>query len=124
MDGRETSIKQLFQGMAGAGAPEIMQGVVEKASPLRIRMTNDEKLVITDRITVVPRHLSDYEVTADISGGAVSGSVTTGGSLTSLSVSGCTIKVKNALKVGEKVLLLVLNKGKLYYVLDRVVKDG
>lgn len=124
MNGRETSIKQLFQGMMSGEAPELMEGTVISASPLKIQMTNDEKLIVTDRITVVPRHLSDYEVTADISGGSVTGTVSGGGSVTSLTQTGCKIKVKNALKKGERVLVLALNHGKLYYVLDRVVNDG
>lgn len=36
-------------------------------------------------------------------------------------ITGATIKVHNALKLGEKVHLLAFNDGKKYYVLDRAV---
>jgi hypothetical protein len=41
--------------------------------------------------------------------------------LQTFNISGATIKVYNALKVGEIVYLLSFNEGKKYYILDRVV---
>lgn len=143
-----TSIKALIQGMMPTNA-ELMQGTVISASPLKIQMVNDEKLIITERITVVPRHLSDYTTTADFtagkglnsstaiggshehSGGEHGGHISGNGShnhdggahshkLSSFTASG-TLTVHNALKVGETVYVLSLNNGKLYYVLDRTV---
>lgn len=102
-NGSATSLKGIFQGMIPADA-ELMQGTVISASPLKIQMANDEKLIVNERITVVPRHLSDYATTCSISGGASE-----------------NITVYNALKIGDKVHVLSLNNGKLYYILDRVV---
>lgn len=42
--------------------------------------------------------------------------------LSSFTLTGAKIKVYNGLKVGETVHVLSLNRGKLHYVLDRVVK--
>nr|DAL85211.1 MAG TPA: Protein of unknown function (DUF2577) [Caudoviricetes sp.] len=60
------SVKQLFQGMVPE-AMEVLQGKVISASPLKIQVVNDEKLVLTENIICLPRHLSDYTTTVDIS---------------------------------------------------------
>ena len=133
--GNETSIKQLFQSMIPDG-DEIMEGTVIQASPLKIQMTNDEKLIINERITIVPWHLTDYTTTADIlkddgsldsqtfqdggHGGHTGGDGAHINHLDTFNLYKGTIKVYNALKEGEKVHVLALNHGKLYYVLDRV----
>lgn len=136
-----TSLKQLFQGMAPDGA-EVMQGVVTSASPIKIQVVNNEKLVLGANILIVPKHLTDYIATIDISIGKGSiSSLTKGGqgkhghpkdsiletegehvhNLSTFSLAGASMTVKNALKVGEKVHILSFNNGKKYYVLDRVV---
>lgn len=146
------SVKQLFQGMVPE-AMEILQGKVISASPLKIQVVNDEKLVLTENIICLPRHLSDYTTTIDIQLGKGSiNSVTrsgqgthphgssgqhgghTGGdgshshpasegshvhNVATFNISGATMTVYNALKVGETVYLLSFNHGKKYYILDR-----
>ena len=144
------SLKGIFQGMMPANA-EIMQGNVISVSPLKIQMVNDEKLIINERITVVPRHLSDYttEATFTVGKGTLTSVTTTSGShqhsggthgghdggngshehvggthshpLSTYTLDHGTLTVWNALKVGEMVYVLSLNNGKLYYVLDREV---
>lgn len=146
----ETSLKGIIQSMMFDSA-ELMQGTVISASPLKIQMVNDEKLIINERITVVPRHLSDYTTTATytVGDGSLNSVTTTSGShthdggthgghgsgdgshthsggththpLSTFTLTKGTITVYNALEVGESVYVLSLNKGKLYYVLDRVV---
>ena len=101
-NGNAMSLKGIFQGMIPADA-EIMQGTVISTNPLRIQMTNNEKLIINQRITIIPRHLSNYTAACALSD--YSGKIT----------------IYNALRTGEKVYILSLNNGKLYYVLDRVV---
>ena len=122
--GNETSLKQLFQGLSG-DTGEIMQGTVISTGPLRIRMENDEKLVITDRITIVPRHLTNYTTTCTISWSTESKSGGAGEAAFashSHGVAGTkSITINNALQVGEKVFVLALSNGKKYYILDRVV---
>ena len=122
----KTSLKQLFQGMAGDGV-EVLQGIVKSASPLKIQIVNDEKLVIGPNIAYVPRHLTDYKT--EISGPNIQDCYYTGSGTESgtapvspphvHAVGRIKITVHNALKAGEKVHVLSFNHGKQYYVLDR-----
>lgn len=117
----KTSLKQLFQGMAGNGI-EVLQGIVKSASPLKIQIVNDDKLTIGPNITYIPRHLTDYTTTCTLTKGDkgyVNGPTSDGSRLTDFTFSG-SITVHNALQVGEKVHVLSFNHGKQYYVLDRV----
>lgn len=123
-DGSETSLKQLFQGMAGKDV-EVLQGIVKSTSPLKIQVVNDDKLTIGQNITYVPRHLTDYSMevtihwqTENSSGGSGDAAFASH----SHAIEGRkAITIHNALKVGEKVHLLSFNHGKQYFVLDRVV---
>lgn len=126
MDGEseQTSLKGMLQGMIPAAA-ELLQGTVTSTSPLKIQITNDSKLTIGAAITVVPRHLTDYSTTADITWGektSLSDDTRTsdGDKLKKFSIYGAGLTVHNALKVGETVHILALQNGKKYYVLDRV----
>lgn len=118
-----TSLKQLFQGMAGNGA-EVLQGVVKSASPLKIQIVNDEKLTIGPNITYVPWHLTDYttEVTVEWETESRSGgSGEAAFASHTHAISGRKkITVHNALKVGDTIHVLAFNHGKQYFVLDRV----
>lgn len=131
--GSETSFKQIFQNMMPAGN-EIMEGTVIQTGPLRIQMTNDEKLIINERITIVPWHLTDYKTRATYCkmDGALDSWTKNDGSHAD-PVGGThvhhgedfnlykgVIVVHNALRKGDKLHILSLNSGKLYYVLDRV----
>jgi len=148
--GGQTSLKGLFQGLVPDPCG-ILQGTVISASPLQIQAVNDEKLILPATVLIVPRHLTNYSATVDISvgrgtlssvtdnkgthehsGGEHGGHDSGNGShdhnggehshaLSTFSISGGSMTVYNALKSGEKVHLLSLNNGKKYYVLDRVV---
>ena len=120
----KTSLKQLFQTLS-SDSGEVMQGIVTSVSPLRIQMVNDEKLIITDRITIVPWHLTNYTTTCTItwktenkSGGAGEAAFS---SHNHDIIGTKNITINNALKVGEKVYVLALNNKKKYFILDRVV---
>lgn len=122
--GSETSLKQLFQSLIPDG-DELMQGTVISVAPLKIQMVNDDKLIINERITIVPWQLTDYDTevtvmwsTEDASGGSGYAAFA---SHNHGIVGRKKITVHNALKIGDKVHVLALNHGKLYYVLDRVV---
>lgn len=60
-----TSLKQLLQGIQVKDMT-LLQGKVIQESPLKIQAVNDEKLVITEEIAIVPRHLSNYTATCDV----------------------------------------------------------
>lgn len=119
----KTSLKQLFQGMAGNGV-EVLQGIVKSVGPLKIQIVNDEKLAIGPNITYIPRHLTDYSTEVTVSWrteNASGGSGDAAYASHSHSIIGRkAITVHNALKVGDRVHVLSFNHGKQYYVLDRV----
>ncbi|MCX4265206.1 MAG: DUF2577 family protein, partial [Firmicutes bacterium] len=54
------SIKQLIQGLMPEGVC-VVQGVVQSASPLKIKIEGDEKLIISEQNTYVPWQLTDYD---------------------------------------------------------------
>lgn len=112
------SLKGLFQGMIPTQC-ELVQGTVISASPLKIQITNDEKLVIGAAITVVPQHLTDYEVEITTNGyGWVTQS--SDGHNHAINHGRRKIMVHGALKTGDKVHLLAVQNGKKYFALDRV----
>lgn len=119
----KTSLKQLFQGMAGDGV-EVLQGIVKSVGPLKIQIVNDEKLTIGPNITYIPRHLTDYSTEVTVSWrteNASGGSGDAAYASHSHAITGRkSITVHNALKVGDRVHVLSFNHGKQYYVLDRV----
>ena len=120
-ESEQTSLKGLFQGMCG-GDVQVLQGIVKSASPLKIQIVNDEKLVIGPNITYVPRHLTIYTTTCSLSKGtkgSVNGPTSDGSRLTDFNFSG-SITVYNALQAGETIHILSFNHGKQYYVLDRI----
>lgn len=133
--GNDTSLKQLFQGLVVEGI-EFLQGTVIATGPLKIQIAGDEKLIINERITIVPWHLTDYTTKATLTkdagsldsqtfqdgshGGHTGGDGSHINRLNTFTLTRGTLTVYNALKVGEKVHLLALNHGKKYYVLDRV----
>lgn len=145
-DTEETSLKQLFQSLIPEGAG-VVEGKVTSANPLTVTLANDSKMVLSENSLIVPKHLTDYTTTADISGGSLTGNTTTSGShthdegtheghtdgdgshthnggkhshnLSSFSVSGASITIHNSLKQGETVYLLAFNNGKKFYILDR-----
>lgn len=122
-ESEKTSLKQLIQGMTSSGI-EVLQGIVKSASPLKIQIVNDEKLIIGPNITYVPWHLMDYttEVTVEWeTENASGGSGEAAYAAHRHAISGRKkITVHNALRTGEKVHVLSFNHGKQYFVLDRV----
>ena len=119
----KTSLKQLFQGMAGDGV-EVLQGIVKSVGPLKIQIVNDEKLTIGPNITYIPRHLTDYSTEVTVSWRTENASGGSGDAAYASHNHAITgrkaITVHNALEVGDRVHVLSFNHGKQYYVLDRV----
>ena len=91
------------------------EGIVVRASPLELRIANNNDFHIYENMVTVPKHLMDYEVNAEVTGLSVTtseGHGTASGS--------CVIKIKNALEVGDKVSLFGYNENKSFYVLGRL----
>lgn len=95
------SLKQILQDMMPVSL-EVIRGVVISENPLKIQVINDEKMIISENIMCLPRHLSSYQTTVDLP-----------------SMSGVTMTVYNGLKIGEVVYILSFNHGKKYYIMDR-----
>lgn len=132
----QTSLKQIIQSMSPDGA-EVVEGTVTNASPLEITLTNDTKMILSANSLIVPEHLTDREIEADImmDGGVlyaptgaergehehptVEKSGEHGHELESFQLTGGRIILHTGLKAGEIVYLLSYNNGKKYYVLDR-----
>lgn len=98
----ETSIKQLLLQLMDVRTSGVVIGTVMETDPLEIRAENDPKLIITDGNSFVPEHLTDYDVSIEISG---------------VGTKNCTIK--GSLQEGDRVLMLSIERGALYILLDR-----
>lgn len=133
-----TSLKQIIQSMVPDGAG-VVEGTVTRAAPLEITLTNDAKMVLSSNSLIVPEHLTDHEITADImmDNGtlhALTGAEEENGEhehpgmaksgehehkLKNFRLTGGKIILFTGLKAGEIVYLLSYNNGKKYYVLGR-----
>ena len=104
-----TSLKQAIQGMTQSGI-EVIRGKVVSAAPLKVQALNDEKLQISANILCVPKHLTNYSVSASLAlSPAIDG----------VSNVQAAMTVNDGLKAGEVVYILSYNHGKKYYILDR-----
>lgn len=111
-----------------AGKPvHLLFGTVVSVSPLKIQV--DQKVTYTEKMLVLTRNVTDYEVDMTVSFHTAvvshSHSVTGGGEATAVDhshpISGRKrFKIHNALMVGDHVLLARIQKGKKFVVLDRI----
>ncbi len=71
---KPTSLKGLIQSLQIKDM-DIIQGIVISENPLKIQVIGDEKLILTQNIICLPRHLTDYKTTVDImaNGDTISG---------------------------------------------------
>ena len=125
------SIKQAAVNAAGAGQDsDFCYGVVTSASPLKILV--EQKMELTAAQLVLCRNVTNYttNVTVTVEGVDWVTEEKGGGSGDSSyekhnhSIKGTkSIIINNALKVGEKVVLMRKKGGQEYLVLDRVVKS-
>ena len=89
-----------MDAMDNAQMCDLRYGSVVSTSPLKVQVTN--LFTIPEVLLVVPKHLTDYEVTLSIGD------------------ENRTTIVRNALKVGDKVALLRKQGGQSYFILDRI----
>ncbi len=81
----------------------ITTGEVISLSPLKVRV--EQKLTLTEKMLIVPKSLTDYETVAEFSGEYMN------------------LKLLNALKTGEKVLLLRMQGGQKFLILDKIKEE-
>lgn len=116
-------VKQAALEAVEASKPlNVVYGTVISPKPLKIKI--DQKITLTEEFLTLTRNVTDYETevtvewtTEDRSGGGGDASFASHNH----EVKGKKkIKVHNALKTGEKVILLREQGGQNYIVLDRV----
>ncbi|MDD3029890.1 MAG: DUF2577 domain-containing protein [Alphaproteobacteria bacterium] len=116
------SIREMLKAAVDVRTASVLHGVVVSASPVKIQVTSDAKLLLTESNLFIPEHLTDHQVKISVSGGSGSTSSNDGHShsVSGVSFSNATMTIKNALQANDEVYLLSFNRGQLYYVLDRV----
>ena len=99
-----------------AGKPvNILFGTVLSASPLKIQV--DQKSIYTSKMLILTRNVTVNHSTEDKGGGSGAAAYE---AHKHAYVGKKTFKVHNALKAGEKVLLIRVQQGKKFVVIDRV----
>lgn len=109
----------------------LLFGAVVSASPLKVQV--DQKAIYTEKMLVLTRNVTDYEVDMTVShqtvvishGHSVVDTYTGGGEATPIDhkhpIQGRKkLTVHNALVVGDWVLLARIQRGKKFVVLDRI----
>lgn len=87
-----------------AGKPvQVTIGTVLSTSPLKIQ--SEQKAIYTSKMLILTRNVTDFEVDMTVNDTALRRN---------------TFKVHNALRNGEKVLLLRVQQGKKFVVIDRM----
>lgn len=59
------SLKQMIQHMYPDG-PTVVEGYVISDNPLKITLTNDSKIILTEKSLIIPHHLTDYQIGVDL----------------------------------------------------------
>lgn len=91
-------IKQASLGAVEAANPvAVLFGTVTKTNPLEVNV--DQRFTLTNEFLIVPEQLTEYRVT----------------------INGQNIIIRRGLQTGDKVLLLRMQGGHRYVILDRVV---
>lgn len=101
--------------MDASDVSTFLYGTVVSASPVSVFV--NEKLTLSSEFIVIPRWLTDYEYDVEIKYPTdTGGSPSHDHALTSVK----KIKIKNALKPGDRVILIRQHGGQQYLILDRV----
>ncbi len=107
------AIKQASMGAMEAGSPVAVQiGTVKTTSPLSV--TVDQRFTLTADFLILPERLARFEIDLHHSHAYSEG--TTGAALTD------KIVIRAGLESGDKVILLRVQGGQQYVILDRVVQ--
>lgn len=108
-------VKQASYDIYNSQKPmEVCYGTVENISPLSIRV-EQKMLLESDQLTLT-RNVIDYDLNITVNHNTDSAQAHTHGYTGTK-----TFTINNALKQGEKVILIRVQGGQKYLVLDRVV---
>ena len=115
-------IKQAAVEAVKADNPtRIVYGTVIATGPLQIQVNS--KLTLDETFLVLTKNVSDYEAEIDINfegEGLIEIEEVAGQLLKKLSITGAKIKIKNGLQVGDDVVMIQMQGGQRYVVLDKV----
>ncbi|MEF3309524.1 DUF2577 domain-containing protein [Paenibacillus sp. GYB004] len=104
--------KQAAKDAVEAGAPcAVMFGNITNTNPLEVNV--DQRFTIDADFLIVPEQLTRYEI--DLRHNHTTGSGTTGDALTD------KVVIRTGLQQGDKVILLRVQGGQKYLILDKVV---
>lgn len=115
--------------MEASQLTDVVFGNVISDNPLKIQI--EQKLTLTEKQLLLCRNVTDYEteISVDMGYGWITEDTQNGTKLQSLSLAQNhkhdiklakkKIKIHNALKTGERVILVRLSGGQRYLVLDR-----
>lgn len=92
--------KAAVQAVNASKPVNVVFGKVISASPLKIKI--DQKLLLGSAQIVLPRSVTDYRLSVTVDNETKS------------------VTVRNALKVGEEIILLQVSGGQKYIVIDRI----
>lgn len=117
-----TTIKQAAVDAVEASSPvSIIHGIVTKVAPLEVKV--DQRFVLSSRFLIVPESLTKLELqlahTHTYSDTGVNGETT---KTTAAANYDEPIIIRTGLRVGDAVIMLRLQGGQQYLILDRVVK--
>lgn len=119
-------MQEVVKNTNEAGQPaDYVFGTVTKASPLQIQVS--QKIVLTDAQLALTRNVTDYEVNVSITGWKTqtksggSGYAEFASHNHDVEISKSKMTIHNALKVGDKVVMMKQKGGQQYLVIDRVV---
>lgn len=98
-------------------------GTVISVSPMKVQVTN--QMVIPESLLIVPSQLTDYTVEVTVNwqteNTGKSGNTDEAFSSHSHGITGKkTLTIHNALKVGDKVVLIRKQGGQAFYILDKI----
>jgi len=118
--------KMAVEAMNAGGAFEFIEGEVYSAPPnIKLKLKNNNKLIIPSQFITVPEHLKRHKRKANISSSNVSESMTAAGdpshthNITSITLRDAEIEFTDELKVGERVMVAVVQGGQSFFIIDR-----
>lgn len=119
----QTIKRAAVEAVEASNPVAVSVGTVLSISPLKISL--NQALTLTEQFLIVPQGLTDYKTkieftqktkgaVVELDGKQYNGNIT-------LNATTHEVTIYNGLKVGEKVLLLKMQGGQKYLVIDKVV---
>lgn len=95
--------KAAVEAVEGEKPTGVLFGTVTATSPLTVNV--EQKLTLLSEMLIVPKSLTDFSVTAVVNDETF------------------TLKINNSLKNGDKVLLLRMQGGQRFVIIDKLKED-